>query len=328
MILVTGAAGFIGSHLVEQLLSKGSDVIGLDNINDFYDVALKHHNLKILNDHPHAEKKFTFIRGDITNLGLLQILFNEYEIDYVIHLAAMAGVRPSIENAPYYQKVNVEGTENLLECCKEHGIKKFIFASSSSVYGNNEKVPFSEDDSVDRPISPYAATKKAGELLCYVYHYLYDMDIVCLRFFTVYGPRQRPDLAIHKFSQYIVNKKAIPFFGDGSTSRDYTYVDDIIDGVMKTFAWLKKHQNVYEIINLGNNKPLTLDELVKEISNNFDYEVLIDKQPLPKGDVQRTYADISKAQELLKFKPKTNIKDGLKKFYEWFNSYYKLNLME
>lgn len=328
MILVTGAAGFIGSHLVEQLLSKGEVVIGLDNINDFYDVALKQHNLKHINERPQAEKNFTFIRGDITDLALLQILFNEYDINSVIHLAAMAGVRPSIENAPYYQKVNIEGTLNLLECCKDHSIKKFIFASSSSVYGNNEKIPFSENDPVDNPISPYAATKKAGELLCHTYHYLYDMDIVCLRFFTVYGPRQRPDLAIHKFSQYIIHKKSIPFYGDGSTSRDYTYIDDIIDGVMKAFAWLKKNKGVFEIINLGNNEPVTLEELVKEISENFEYEILTNKQLLPKGDVQRTYADISKAQKMLNYKPKTNIKNGLKKFYEWFNSYYKLNLME
>jgi len=328
MILVTGVAGFIGSYLVEQLLCKGEVVIGLDNISDFYDVALKNYNLKLINENSHAEKNFTFIRGDITEISLLQILFNEYDIDNVIHLAAMAGVRPSIENAPYYQKVNIEGTQNLLECCKEHDVKKFIFASSSSVYGNNEKVPFSEDDPVDKPISPYAATKKAGELLCHTYHYLYDMDIACLRFFTVYGPRQRPDLAIHKFSQYIINKKAIPFFGDGTTSRDYTYIDDIIDGVMKAFAWLKKNEGVFEIINLGNNEPVTLEELVKEIAENFEYEMLIDKQPIPKGDVQRTYADISKAKKLLNYNPKTNLKNGLKKFYEWFNSYYKLNLME
>ncbi|MBN2018163.1 MAG: GDP-mannose 4,6-dehydratase [Candidatus Cloacimonetes bacterium] len=328
MILITGAAGFIGSHLVEQLLTKGEEIIGLDSISDFYDIALKSHNLKLIDEHPHAEKKFTFLRGDITDLALLEILFNEYEIDCVIHLAAMAGVRPSIENAPYYQKVNVEGTHNLLECCKDHDVKKFIFASSSSVYGNNEKVPFSEDDPVDKPISPYAATKKAGELLCHTYHYLYDMDILCLRFFTVYGPRQRPDLAIHKFSQYIINKKAIPFYGDGSTSRDYTYIDDIIDGVVKALNWLMKNKGVYEIVNLGNNEPITLDELVKAISENFEFEVLIDKQPIPKGDVVRTYADISKAQKLFNFKPKTNIGCGLKKFYEWFNSYYKLNLME
>jgi len=328
MILVTGAAGFIGSHLVEQLLAKGESVVGLDNLNDFYDVILKEYNLRIIKEKDPRDKKFTFIRGDITDMGLLQILFNEYNFNCVIHLAAMAGVRPSIDDPQYYRQVNIEGTHNLLESCMKHGIKKFIFASSSSVYGNNKKIPFSEDDPVDRPISPYAATKKAAELLCHTYHYLFDMDVLCLRFFTVYGPRQRPDLAIHKFSIYVMNKKSIPFYGDGTTARDYTYIDDVIDGVIKAYNYIMKHENVYEVINLGNNDPITLNDLVNAISDHLEYEVMTEMLPLPKGDVTITYADISKAKELLNYNPKTNINTGLKKFFDWFYGYYKLSVME
>lgn len=328
MILVTGAAGFIGSHLVEQLLARGEDVVGLDNLNDFYDISLKEYNLRLIQDKDPREKKFTFIRGDITDLGLLQIMFNEYDFDCVIHLAAMAGVRPSIEDPQYYRQVNIEGTHNLLENCKMHGIKKFIFASSSSVYGNNKKIPFSEDDPVDRPISPYAATKKAGELLCHTYHYLYDMDVLCLRFFTVYGPRQRPDLAIHKFSIYVMNKKSIPFYGDGTTARDYTYIDDVIDGLFKAYNYIMQNEHIFEVINLGNNDPITLNDLINAISEHLEYEVMTEMLPLPKGDVNITYAEISKAKELLNYNPRTNINNGLKKFYDWFYGYYKLSVME
>ncbi len=328
MILVTGAAGFIGSHVVEQLLAKGERVVGLDNLNDFYDVTLKEYNLRLIQEKDPKDKKFTFIRGDITDLGLLEIMFSEYNFDCVIHFAAMAGVRPSIEDPQYYRQVNIEGTHNLLESCRMHGIKKFIFASSSSVYGNNKKIPFSEEDQVDRPISPYAATKKAGELLCHTYHYLYDMDVLCLRFFTVYGPRQRPDLAIHKFSIFVMNKKSIPFYGDGSTARDYTYIDDIVDGVLKAYHFIMQHEKVYEIINLGNNDPITLNDLVNAISDHLEYEVMTEMLPLPKGDVNITYADISKAKELLNYNPKTNIDNGLKKFFDWFYGYYKLSVME
>jgi len=328
MILVTGAAGFIGSHLVEHLLAKGESVVGLDNLNDFYDLNLKQYNLKLINEKDQRGKKFTFIRGDITDSGLMQIMFNEYDFECVIHLAAMAGVRPSIEDPLYYRQVNIEGTHNLLESCKKHGIKKFIFASSSSVYGNNQKIPFSEDDPVDRPISPYAATKKAGELLCHTYHYLYDMDVLCLRFFTVYGPRQRPDLAIHTFSIFVMNKKSIPFYGDGTTARDYTYIDDVIDGVIKAYNYIMQHENVYEVINLGNNDPITLNDLVNAISEHLEYEVMTEMLPLPKGDVTITYADISKAKEMLHYNPKTNINNGLRKFFDWFYEYYKLSVME
>lgn len=321
MILITGAAGFIGSHLTEKLLDSGEEIVGIDNLCDFYDIELKKYNLEIIKKNENADK-FIFIEEDIRNLNGLETIFNNFPIDTIIHLAAMAGVRPSIEDPILYQEVNVRGTQNLLECSKKNNVKKFIFASSSSVYGNNKKIPFAETDNVDHPISPYAATKKAGELLCYTYHEIYDIDMICLRFFTVYGPRQRPDLAIHKFARMVNQKKPIPFYGDGTTARDYTFINDIVDGLKKSLKWIRENTNIYEIINLGNNEPVKLSRLVEVISNHFNYEIVINRQPIPKGDVMITFADISKARNLFGYDPKTSIESGLDEFFKWFHSYY------
>lgn len=321
MILITGAAGFIGSHLTEKLLASGEEILGLDNLCDFYDRKLKKHNLEIIKNID-PENNFSFAEVDIRNSEKLKRIFGKYSIDTIIHLAAMAGVRPSIEDPILYQEVNVRGTQNLLECAKEFEIKKFIFASSSSVYGNNKKTPFAETDNVDHPISPYAATKKAGELLCYTYHDLYEIDIICLRFFTVYGPRQRPDLAIHKFARIMQKRKPIPFYGDGSTARDYTFIDDIVDGLKKSLKWLRDNANVYEIINLGNNKPVKLSRLVEVVSEHFEHDIQINRLPIPKGDVIITFADISKATNLFEYDPKTSIEAGLDEFFKWFDLYY------
>ncbi len=322
MILITGAAGFIGSHLAEKLLEAGEKIVGVDNLCDFYEIKLKEHNLDLIKKRANGNN-FVFIKEDIRNLAAMKKIFESYHINCIFHIAAMAGVRPSIKNPILYQQVNVQGTQNLLECCKKYEVKKFIFASSSSVYGNNKKIPFSEQDNVDQPISPYAATKKAGELLCYTYHDLYDVDMLCLRFFTVYGPRQRPDLAIHKFARLMEKHETIPFYGDGTTARDYTFIDDITDGLEKSLNWIRKNENIYEIINLGNNKPVKLKKLVDLISNHFNYAIKIKKLPIPKGDVFITYADISKAEKIFDYDPKTGIELGLNKFFRWFNSYYK-----
>ena len=236
----------------------------------------------------------------------------------VVHLAALAGVRPSIERPLDYVDVNIRGTMNLWELCKEFGIKKFICASSSSVYGNNEKVPFAETDTVDKPISPYAATKKCGEILGHTYHHLYQIDMIQLRFFTVYGPRQRPDLAIHKFTKLIDNQKEIPFYGDGTTARDYTFVEDIIDGVVKSIKYLEQHQGVYEILNLGESEVITLKEMVETLEKTLEEKVMLNRQSMQPGDVQKTNADITKAKNLIDYAPKTNFQNGIKKFVEWF----------
>lgn len=322
MILITGAAGFIGSHLCERLLISGYKIIGLDNLCDFYDIKLKRYNLELINAKSQRDN-FIFIQDDILNVKSLESIFEKYKIDSIIHLAAMAGVRPSIENPILYQGVNVQGTQNILECCKKFGIKKLIFASSSSIYGNNKKIPFSEEDKVDNPISPYAATKKAGELFCHTYHYLYDIDVACLRFFTVYGQRQRPDLAIHKFAKLISEGEKVPFYGNGTTARDYTFIDDITDGIEKCLDWLNSNENVFEIFNLGNNKPIELKELISLISQYLNTEIEIEKLPVPKGDVMLTYADITKANKYFGYNPKTAINGGLEKFFDWFDSYYK-----
>jgi UDP-glucuronate 4-epimerase len=309
-ILVTGVAGFIGSHLVERLLQNKYDVIGVDNYDDFYgkNIKLKNLSKSIVNEN------FYFIEGDIRNINELKMIFEKYEIDFVIHLAAKAGVRPSILDPVGYYNTNVIGTLNILEVMKEHNCNKMIFASSSSVYGNNKKIPFSEEDSVDNPISPYAATKKAGELLCHTYHHLYGFDIFCLRFFTVYGPRQRPDLAIHKFAKLILENKPIPYYGDGSTERDYTYIDDIIEGIIGAI----KNLRGYDIFNLGESKAISLSKMVSAIENAIGKKAVLAKLPLQSGDVEKTYADISKANELLNYIPKFSFEEGINKFINWF----------
>lgn len=309
-IVITGVAGFIGSHLGEKLISLGHEVIGIDNFDPFYPQKFKESNLAVLR----TSDKFSFYEADIRNKQSIKDIFNADKIDLVVHLAAKAGVRPSIEQITEYYEVNIDGTVNLLECMREANVTKLVFASSSSVYGNNEKTPFSETDFVDNPISPYAATKKSGELLCHVYYSLYKFDINCLRFFTVFGPRQRPDLAIHKFTRLIDQGKEVPFFGDGSTSRDYTYVDDIVSGILCAINNLKGF-NVY---NLGESRVIKLDELILSIEKALNKKAKLNKQPLQPGDVQKTFADISKAKEEIGYNPQYDFETGIKQFVDWY----------
>ncbi|MGN6803451.1 MAG: SDR family NAD(P)-dependent oxidoreductase [Ginsengibacter sp.] len=309
-ILVTGAAGFIGSHVCEHLIERGNLIIGIDNFDGFYSKRIKQLNLENL----HSNPKFNFYEGDLREKDFLSSVFSSIDIDVVIHLAAKAGVRPSIESISEYYEVNVNGTVNLLEAMKANGTTKMLFASSSSIYGNNEKVPFSESDRVDNPISPYASTKKSGELLCYVYSHLYQFDITCLRFFTVYGPRQRPDLAIHKFTRLIDEGLPLPFYGDGSTSRDYTYIDDIIDGIDCALRNLKG----YHIYNLGESSVINLRTLVETIENLLQKKAVLKKLPLQPGDVNTTFADISKAREEIGYAPKMDIETGISEFINWY----------
>ncbi len=330
--LITGGAGFIGSHLCQRLLKKGNNIINIDNFSDFYSESLKIRNVlesidsDIQNINTKEELMEFFKKNsnykleivDIRNIDALDRIFFENKIDIIVHLAAMAGVRPSIENPLLYEDVNVKGSLNLLETARKYKVNKIIAASSSSVYGNNKKVPFAETDNVDFPISPYAATKKMMELLFYTYYNLYSLNSILLRFFTVYGPRQRPDLAISKFTNIISNSKEIPFYGDGSTKRDYTYVEDIIDGIEKAIAFLEFNNDVYEIFNLGNSSPVTLKKLVDIIENELGKEAIIKKQPLQPGDVEKTFADIIKAKKLLGYEPKITIEEGIKRYIEWF----------
>jgi len=307
-IVVTGGAGFIGSHLCEALLRRDHQVIALDNFDDFYDPAIKRRNVA----EAAKSKRFRLAAGDIRDEHAVRGLIRD-GIDIVVHLAARAGVRPSIEQPLLYQDVNVRGTMVLLEAARDAGVDKFIFASSSSVYGNNEKVPFAESDNVDRPISPYAATKRAGELICHTYHHLYDMPITCLRFFTVYGPRQRPDLAIHKFARLIDAGRPIPVFGDGGMMRDFTYVADIVDGVLRAID----RCDGYHIYNLGESRPVSVRELIALLEEALGKKAVIDRQPLQPGDVERTYADVTLARAKLGYQPSTDMRTGLAHFVEW-----------
>ena len=329
--LVTGGAGFIGSHLAEALLKSGYKVVVVDNFNDFYDPEIKRGNIKAIKTQIAKlcipEDHIQIIEGDIRNAEQMDKLFATYPIQLVVHLAAMAGVRPSISAPLLYNDVNINGTLNLLELCRKYGVKKFVFASSSSVYGNNKKVPFSETDFVDHPISPYAATKRAGELICYTYHHLYGMDIACLRFFTVYGPRQRPDLAIHKFTKLIINDEEVPFYGDGTTERDYTYIDDIIDGVVKAIQWVQAGQGLYEIFNLGESRTVNLKEMVTTLEKEIGKKAKLKVLPMQPGDVQRTYADITKAQKILGYQPTTAFEDGIKQFIQWYREVNNITLI-
>jgi UDP-glucuronate 4-epimerase len=309
-ILVTGAAGFIGSHVCEQLVKAGNLVIGVDNFDSFYAVQIKESNLAQLKQSDH----FKLYKIDIRDSNGLNAIFSSANIDVVIHLAAKAGVRPSIDSIEEYYDVNINGTVSLLESMRKHGIKKMLFASSSSIYGNNKKVPFSETDNVDNPISPYASTKKSGELLCHVYHHLYNFDISCLRFFTVYGPRQRPDLAIYKFTKLINEGKSIPFYGDGLTSRDYTYITDIVNGISCALSHLKG----YNIYNLGESKIITLRHLVDTIEHVLEKKAILNFLPMQQGDVSRTYADISKAETEIGYHPEYDIETGIKEFVDWY----------
>jgi len=311
-VLLTGAAGFIASHLSEHLLDKGSSVVGLDNFDDFYDPAIKEGNLAQTRDHD----AFTLVRGDIRDLGVLAGL--PEGIDTIVHIAARAGVRPSIAQPALYCDVNVTGTLNLLEFARARGITRFIFASSSSVYGNNEKVPFSEDDPVDHPISPYAATKKAGELLAHAYTHLYGISCLCLRFFTVYGPRQRPDLAIHKFARLMAAGEDFPMFGDGTSQRDYTYIDDILQGVAGALEWVGKNEGVHDVVNLGESRTISLREMIQVLGEEMGIEPRVRPAPEQPGDVARTYADISKGRRVLGYEPNWEFRDGIRAFVKWF----------
>ena len=308
-VLITGAAGFIGSHLSERLLRNGWEVVGLDNFDDFYDPQIKRRNI----DDCLKNKNFQLIEADIRDSAAVNKAIGGSGIEIIVHLAARAGVRPSIANPLLYADVNINGTMVLLEAAKKHKFTKFIFGSSSSVYGNNKKVPFSEDDSVDFPISPYAATKKAAELICHTYHHLYGLDITCLRFFTVYGPRQRPDLAIHKFARLIEQDKPIPVYGDGTMMRDFTYIDDIINGV----AAAMQKCNSFNIYNLGESRPIKVNDLITEIEDALGKKAVKEYLPPQPGDVERTYADVTKAVKDLGYNPATDIRLGLKNFTTW-----------
>lgn len=318
-IVVTGCAGFIGSHLTERLLGEGYEVIGIDNFSSFYPRKIKERNLSSFIDNDF----FTFHEVDLRNKEALFEAVNE-DFSLVAHLAAKAGVRPSIKDPEAYIDVNIRGTNNLLELMRAHNCNKLFFASSSSIYGNRKEVPFREDSLNEKPISPYAFTKRSCELMNYTYHHLYGMDVLNARFFTVFGPRQRPDLAIHKFVKLVLNDEAIPMFGNGDTSRDYTYIDDIIDGVMKSINYLQTHNRVFETINLGNNHPVELRELIEMIFRLTGKEGRIEKLPSQEGDVDITYADISKASQLVGYQPKTSIEQGISNFISWYKSTYSL----
>ena len=311
-ILVTGGAGFIGSHLVDVLLSEGDwNVSVVDDLNDFYSPEIKRGNIEGHRKRPN----FSFFEANICDSESLRKIFDQSEFDCIVHLAARAGVRPSLSHPKLYAETNINGTLNLLELARDFDIKHFVFGSSSSVYGINSKVPFSEDDRINKPISPYASTKAAGELLCHTYSHLFGIRTVCLRFFTVYGARQRPDLAIHKFCKLISEDKPIQMFGDGTTRRDYTYIDDIIQGVRTSIDY---DGSMHEVFNLGESQTVELTKLIKLLEENLGKKAIIDHQPMQPGDVPLTFADIAKATKLLGYDPKTKIEEGIKKFVAWF----------
>lgn len=308
-VLITGGAGFIGSHLAERLLDENDTVLCLDNFNDFYDPEIKRNNI----DPIRGNSNYILLEGDIRDQSLVNKIFAEHKPDAVVHLAAMAGVRPSIDDPLLYNDVNVNGTCVLLEAVRKYPVSNFLFGSSSSVYGARDKVPFSENDDVTRPISPYAATKVAGEILCSTYHRLFNIPVTCLRFFTVYGPRQRPEMAIHLFARLIRDGKTVPIFGDGSSRRDYTYIDDIIDGVLRSL----ERPFGFEIINLGESRTTALMDLVALLEEGLGRKAELEMLPDQPGDVPITYADVSRARELLGYEPSISIEKGIEKFVEW-----------
>ncbi|MBN2089832.1 GDP-mannose 4,6-dehydratase [candidate division KSB1 bacterium] len=312
-IFLTGGAGFIGSHLCEALLKRGDSIDCIDNFNDYYDPQIKRTNIEQALAYP----EFKLIEGDILDTELLEQQFKQNNYDLIVHLAARAGVRPSLKQPLLYQEVNIQGTMNLLELARKYQVHKMVFASTSSVYGNNKKVPFSESDFVDQPVSPYAATKRACEIIAYTYYHLFKISVTCLRFFTVYGPRQRPDMAIHKFTNLIHHEKPIPMFGDGSSRRDYTYIEDIIHGVVQAID----RCDGYHIFNLGESNTISLKELIQLIEKYLGKKAIIDAHPFQPGDVEITYADISKAREELEYQPKTLVEVGVKNFVEWYLKY-------
>lgn len=308
-ILVTGAAGFIGSHLTERLLADGRRVVGLDSFDSFYDPAVKRANLETAS----AQPGFRLVEGDIRDRDLVERTFREESPEGVVHLAARAGVRPSIQDPELYESVNLGGTTCLLEACRRHQVRRFVFGSSSSVYGNNEKVPFAETDPVDHPVSPYAATKRAGELLCYTYHHLFGMHVTSLRFFTVYGPRQRPEMAIHRFARLMVEGRQVDQYGDGSSARDYTYITDIVEGVVRAFD----RCGGYHVLNLGGSRTTSLGDLLLKIAAGLGVEPRVRILPAQPGDVERTWADVSAARAELGWEPSVGIDRGIEMFLKW-----------
>jgi UDP-glucuronate 4-epimerase len=315
-ILVTGAAGFIGSHVAEALVARGDEVVGLDNFDPFYPRPVKEANLAALRPSP----RFRLVEGDIRDRALVAGLLETGMV--IVHFAARAGVRPSLDDPAGYASVNLEGTAVLLEAARRAGARRIVFGSSSSVYGDSAPVPFAEDWPALEPISPYAATKRAGELLCATFAQLYGLRIIALRFFTVYGPRQRPDLAIHKFTRLIAEGRPVPFYGDGSTERDYTYIDDIIRGVMAAVDWTREPGGGLEIVNLGESRTTRLDSLVSLISRAVGKEALLERLPVQPGDVRRTCADVRKASRLLGYRPGTAVEDGIPRFVRWYEEAY------
>ena len=317
-ILVTGGAGFIGSHVSEALLRRGDRVLALDCFHPFYDPTLKRLNVKAVY-RAHPDGAFALCEADIRDQQALTLAFESFQPEAVIHLADCAGVRPSIEHPEEYFDVNLMGTVRLMDAMAEHNVTRLVFASSSSVYGNNVKTPFSESDPVDHPISPYAATKKAGELAAHTWHHLKGLSCACLRFFTVYGPRQRPDLAITKFANLMLEGKPIPFYGDGSTRRDYTYVDDIVDGVVRALDWTEEPGR-YDVFNLGESRTISLSEMVETLERALGVKAEITRLPAQPGDVNRTWADIQKAREILGYNPSTPFEEGIEQFVRWLKA--------
>ncbi len=309
-ILLTGGAGFIGSHLAERLLERGETVVILDDFNSFYDPEIKMKNVQRIRE----KGEFILCREDLLNSKVIREIFDKHQPEAVIHLAACAGVRPSLENPGFYCEVNVTGTARLLEICKDHGVGHFVFGSSSSVYGVSSRLPFGEDDPVDQPISPYAATKRAGELLCSVYHQNYSLPVTCLRFFTVYGPRQRPEMAIHKFTRQIQRGQEIAVYHEGRSERDYTYVDDIMQGILAALD----RPSGFNIFNLGNSRTVVLQDLIGLIEGALGKEAKIRLLPGQPGDVPVTFADISRAEEALDYSPVTSIEQGVPRFVDWY----------
>lgn len=311
--LITGFAGFIGSHLTERLLSDGNQIVGIDDFNDFYDPEIKQRNISKITE----DKRFKLVKGDIRDKSLVESIFASFKPEIVVHLAARAGVRPSLENPILYEEVNVLGTLNLLEGARKNECKKLIFGSSSSIYGECKNIPFKETETDLKPISPYGVTKLTGERHCYTYHHLYKMPVICLRFFTVYGPRQRPDLAIYKFTKLIDEGKPIPVFGEGKYKRDFTYITEIVEGIVSSINY---NETGFEIFNLGESRTTSVIDLIKLLEEVIGKKAIIDWQPAQAGDVPITYADVSKAKKLLGYQPRTTLEEGIPKFVEWYKS--------
>jgi len=311
-ILVTGGAGFIGSHLCDRLIREGREVVCLDSFDNFYSKQVKLRNIEPMKE----VDRYHLYEGDIRDPAVLEDLFGHHQVETVVHLAARAGVRPSLEMPRLYTDVNVTGTITLLESCRAYKVKRLIFGSSSSVYGNSDRVPFSETSPLNEPVSPYAATKRAGELLCYTYHHLYGFDVTCLRFFTVYGPRQRPEMAIHKFTRLIDTGEGVPVFGDGMSARDYTFVEDIIDGLVAALDRVRG----YQILNLGRSETVPLRDLVALIERKLGKKARILTQSEQPGDVRQTYADLTRSRQILGYEPRVGIKEGIDRFVDWYRA--------